>query len=269
MSRFIDMLKQAIEGKAQRIGFGAALVQVKRRPLLLMAKLDGLNSQLASDVANRGADAVVLPIRSAEERRADANVCCTGDLDAVKAALGDTPWGALSPSFSSEDVEKLKELGCDFVVFEAEKTPSALLEETIGKVLVVTPAISDVMARMVDQLPVDAVLLKDYASTEPYVTVQQLMDFRRIMSLSRKPLIISVAEDYDTTGLRNLRDAGIGGIIFRVIDADSAERLKSLHEAIQALPASRKRTVEREAPVLPQVGAGPAAFEEEEEEEEE
>ena len=136
----------------------------------------------AALAARGGADAVLIPL-SNTEKEAQA-------LSQSLEALGGLPWGATVEELSAEELGRLKEKGCDFVVFSSARAAAAvLLEEEMGKVLEVETSLPDSQAAALDPLPIDALLVRAGAAS---LTVQGVMELQSLADLTGKPLLYVV-----------------------------------------------------------------------------
>jgi len=113
-----------------------------------------------------------------------------------------------------EEVEKSIKSGVDFVILPAngEVLPS---DKKLGKILQIESAISDVLLRTVNELPVDAVLISEDKENGRGLTWIRLMLIHRFSSLLNKPLLIEVLPDICETDLQQIWEAGISGLLFR------------------------------------------------------
>jgi hypothetical protein len=239
MSRFIDKLKQALEG-GPPMGFRAVAVPSKPR-MLLVAALAQADSGRLADIA--GADAGLLAI---------ADLATGAEaIEQVSQAVPDIPWGGWLKEAGREGVG---ELGADFVVFTAEAPLFA--EEKTGKVLEVEPSLEPALLKTVDDLPLDAVLI---AAEKERLTWGDLMLFQRCASILNKPLLVAVPQEVTASELGTLWEAGVRGV---VIKAGTEGKIAEIRQMLEKLPPSaggRKKA----GPLLPRMG-GETEVEEEE-----
>jgi len=165
MSKFVEKLERVSREEAPPMGFAAAAKRTKAPPFLLIALLGQAVSGEMDQAAKEGADAILLTaIPTADQ------------LAQIKEEMGQVTWG-LWLNEGGLDLKGLFEAGCDFLVFGADETPSSvLLEEELGRAMVADASQSDSALRAIDQIPVDAVLVKEkvWPGDKP-LTVAQIM----------------------------------------------------------------------------------------------
>jgi len=186
-------------------------------------------------------------------------------LARIVGSLADVPWGVSLEQVSAEDLPLLKEMGCDFLVFDAARAPLKLLREPeMAKIVKVEPSVADGLARAIAQSPIDAVLIG--AGGEFSLSVQRLMVCQHLINLVRKPALTLAPMAMSGEDLEELWETGIAGVVVN-LERGVGEELPKLRQAIDGLPTSRRRT-ERPEVLLPYVGEGELTAPEEDEEEE-
>lgn len=250
MSKLLDKLNRVSRGPAQPLGFRTAASRPKSPSMALIAVLSPGDTHAAT-AARKSADAVLL--KGAE---------CQ-----IVASLGEVPWGATLDEATDPDyIGALKGMGCDFLVFDAAKSPPALLrEEAMGKIVEITTSLADGLIRAIEQLPIDAVLI----GGDSKLSVQRLMVCRHLANLVRKPLVVLAPLSMSKEDLEELREVGMAGVVVRV-EGLAEEELSRLRQTIDALPPSSRRRRGRVEALLPYPREeGMTRVEEEVEEEEE
>jgi hypothetical protein len=183
----------------------------------------------------------------------------------ITTSFGELPWGVSIVETTEEQLARLKATGCDFLVFDAEKSPLILLREgDMGRILKFGPSLPDGLIRTTAQLPIDAVLIGDDTS----LTVQRLMVCQHLANLVHKPLLTTTPIGIPGEALKELWETGLVGVVVEVA-GDTKEGLSGLRHAIDALPLSRRRRREKAEVMLPYLGEEAITDMEEEEEEEE
>jgi len=227
LSKLLDKLNQVSRGSAQPIGFRTASTPKSPRMVLIAALGEGDSS--AAAVAKESADAVLLK----------------GAVSQIAASLGDVPWGVCLSEATEKDLSQLKGMGCDFLVFDTAKAPLTLLkEEGLGKIAEIEPSLADGLIRAIEQLPIDAVLIGGELS----LSVHRLMVCQHLANLVRKPLIALSPPGMSEEDLKGLWEAGMAGVM---VEGGAKEELSGLRQAIDALPASRRKGKERAEALLP------------------
>src|SRR4030042_4612433 len=152
MSKLLEKLERISEGSGQPIGFGAAVNRTKISPMLIIASVPAVNTQLTGVADKEGIDAILI---TADNLAKDKKVLAK--IDNTKIGV---PWGVAMDAVTLEDIEQLIGMGCAFVIFGPAQTPAAVLnEDKIGKVLKIDPTLTDSMLRALSRLSVDAVVL--------------------------------------------------------------------------------------------------------------
>ena len=261
MSKLLDKLERISEGRAQPLGFGAAVTRGKSLPMVIVASVPLGNAKLADIAAKAGADALLMTIKHQEKM--------DKALAKLSSAETDIPWGVSLNAVTKDEVEQLIEMGCDFVVFAPDKTPAAVLgEERIGKVLQIDSSLSDSLAKAINRLSIDAVLLGPVSEDESPLTVHQLMIYERLAAGAGKHLLAAMPPGSPIDDIESLWGLGVRGVVVDLAVKDPEQRLSQVKEEIEKLPTTRKKTGERISASLPLSREGPVATPPEEEEEE-
>lgn len=244
MSKLLQKLERISEGRAQPLGFGAAVARGKSLPMVIVASVPVGDARLAAIAAKAGADAVLMTIEH-EEKMDEA-------LAKLSSAKTDIPWGVSLNAVTKEEVEQLIGMDCDFVIFAPDKTPAAVLgAEKIGKVLQIDPSLSDSLAKAINRLSIDAVLLGPVSEDESPLTVHQLMVYERLAAGAGKHLLAAIPPGLPTDDIESLWGLGVRGVVVDLRVKDPEQRLSQVKEAIQKLPTTRKKPGEKISASLP------------------
>jgi hypothetical protein len=170
---------------------------------------------------------------------------------------------------TKENIGQLVELGCDFVVFDPIKTPAVvLIEEKIGKVLRIDTSLPENLAKAINRLQVDAVLLNPDMGEETTFTVHHLMILERLAGSTGKHVLTTMSPGLSSGDIEILWELGVRGVIVDMTVEQPEQRLSQIKEAIQRLPSTRKKSREKFRATLPgSVTPAKAAPEEDETEE--
>ena len=243
------MIRKAARTQALPMGFGTNASHRSTPTMLLLARVGSDHLNKAASLLGHGADLLIVE---------------TTDLSRLKGRLkevGESPVGMHMAAVDGAAAAKLREVGADFAVFDAGVSEAdVLLEEQLGFVLAISQEISDVALRVLESLPLDALVVPPLDGP---LTLQRHLELKRLSILSRTPLLVDVEPRISAAHLRVLRDAGVGGVI--VDGADAGGDLSDLRQVIDGLPPRGRRREERMEARLP--AAIPAAAEEAEEEE--
>ena len=213
-----------------------------------------LGDAKATSLAEHGADAVLISSEKLNGVR----------LEQIVDSLSEVPWGISAKEVSAEELPHLREMGCDFLVFDATKAPPALLrEEEMAKIVEIQPSMADGLARAIESMPIDAALIGAEGGLSP--TIYHLMTYQHVANLVRKPLVVSVPTYVTSEDLEELLAVGVAGVVVN-LERGLKSNLVRLRQAIGALPPSKGRKGKAE-PLLPHIGESRAIELQEEEEE--
>ena len=241
MSKFTDMLEKAGVQRPAPMGFGPASRQQTHIPqIVLVGQTTSAGLPTKAKVAKVEVDAFLVSL----EKDDDAT------LDSIAGSLEQCVWGVRLGDLSAALVDRLREKGCDFLIFEAENTEAAVLaEDETGKIITVGPDVGEETARTIGEMPLDGALFSLEKGILP-LTVGKLIDIQLVRSLVDKPLIMEAPADLGREELEALRNVGIAGLL---MDLSSPSTIAETRRAIEDLPRSRSRPARREAilPVVP------------------
>lgn len=254
MSSLLKRLERVSQGETTPVGFATAGRREKRPPMLLVAGISSAIVAATARAVNDGADALLISGDS-----------FPGDLGKLAEAAGEVPWGVWLQSLQPGDDERLQGAGCDFMILDMETAPASLLaKEDPGKVLAATPSLSDAVARAINGLPVEAILLSQQRGDEPSapLTVQRVLDCLRWKSLVPLPMLVKVSPDITGEELQSLRDAGVEAVI--VTASGRGKDISQVRALINDLKPPRKRPGRKLEPFVPFGREAPPAAAEEE-----
>jgi len=235
VSKLLDKLEQTSKGANKPLGFRAAAAKRETPRMVLVAALDDADSA-AAEAAREYADAALLTRAEGAQK--------------LVSSLGDLPWGVFLAEAAEGQLERLKKDGGDFYVFDAATAPlSFLKDEGIGRIVEISPSLTDGLIRAASQLPVDAVLI----GGDSPMSVQRLMACQHIVNLSSSPVMTRAPVGMSEDDVRELWETGVCGIVVQVAGRDR-EGLKALMQAVNALPARRRARSVRTEATLPFVG---------------
>ena len=258
MSKLLEKLERISEGSGQPLGFGPVVTRTKISQMLTIASVPAGNAQLITAATKEGADALLL---TAENLGKDSKA-----LAKMNRAKAEIPWGVSLEAVSKEDIEQLIELGCDYVIFSPARTPAAvLMEEGIGKVLRVDTSLPESLAKAINRLQVDAVLLNPVGMAEAVFTVHQLMVLERLAGSTGKYVLMTMPLGLSTSDIEILWGLGVRGLVVDMTGEQFEQRLSQVKEAIQKLPSTHKKSKEKFRATLPAAGRSSEKEEEEEE----
>ena len=258
MSKFIDKMKQLSEGIPQPIGFRRTGADTKKPKLQLLASIQGK----ASSALTASLDTV-----DAGLIRPGEGVAVTGTVKKLSDTVA-APWGVRIKGEEDNDFASLIEAGADFIVFPSTAPLAGLLSKSVGRVIEVGVAAGDTMLRTLGDAPVDAVIITRDKPEDTMVTWEDLMAYRRITGIVKKPVIAPVPSVITREELQELWESGIDAVIVEVSGSGGPETLKRLRENIDQLEYPKAKQNEKGLAIAPRVQF-PSRQEHEEEEEEE
>ncbi len=244
MSKLLEKLERISNDSGQPMGFGAVVSRTKTSPMLTIASVPTGNAQLISIAAKEGADALLLTVENLEK---DSKT-----LAKMNRAKAEIPWGVFLEKVSKEDIGQLIELGCDFVVFDPAQTQAAvLMEEKLGKVLRIDTSLPENLAKSINRLQVDAVLLNPVGGGETAFTIHQLMVLERLAGSTGKYVLMTMPLGLSTSDIEILWGLGARGLVVDMTLEQPEQRLSQVKEAIRQLPATHKKSREKFRATLP------------------
>jgi len=259
MSKFIDKLNQVMKAVSQPVGFRTAQSVSPKTKMLVVAGLVQTNIDgLADYVA--GADAGLLQMSGLS----------SGDksLQKISQVVPDIPWGVWLRDIDRRGIKQIVKASSDFVIFSAANTSLAILQgDEVGKIVQVEASISEGLLRVVDDLPVDAVLIDSEREEQDFLTWQDLMIIRHFTALLTKPLLVCIPSDVTASELKALGEAGVSGVVVGVEVGQPAERINELRQIIDKLTFAVRRRQRKPGALLTYISGETSVVTEEEEEE--
>lgn len=216
MSKLSEAIKRTTRAEAPQIGFAPA--QSKPRATMLLAALVAPDAQ-----PPEGADIVLV------QGAAKAPTANGARQQPLRGAWLD----------SAADAARAHQGGFDFIVFNADEAPAAvLLEEDAGLVMQAPDELPDSLVQALQWLPLDALLVR----WEGALTVRRQLELQRVSGFSRKPLFLFVANEPSARELEALREAGVVGLVVDLTQTGGEKRLAALRTTIDGLRPRPKRS---------------------------
>ena len=210
--------------------------------MLLIAALPQSNASVVAQLAKAKVDAVL--IHSHDLGRE------LQTIQKMVSRVGDTPWGVWLEAMTEDEIEGLRKMGSDFLIFVASEAPAALLQDEIGKVMKITLPCEEGLIRTIDQLSIDAVLL-DLRGEGENLTISQLMNCQWLADSISKPLLVAIKQRLGDKEMRALREVGVKGVVMEVEEKPQPELMR-LRQVIATLPTAPRKSGEIRA-VLPRL----------------
>lgn len=210
MSKISDRLSSLGQSAPVRLGFGQ-LREKKRSPVILTV---GSNNSGARNGA--ATDLVIVRARK-------------GGKPSTAAPESAEIWGAALSDCTLDDLDALKEAGCDFILIEEDSAPATVLrDDGMGRGLVLPADLTERRARALEDLPLDFVLVRSARPSWP-LSLAALLPIQDIVSSLSKHLFLEIDDLPGKEDLPILRDMPISGLVFDpgAFDADRIEELKA------------------------------------------
>jgi hypothetical protein len=257
MSKLVDKIKRASTKTVAPMGFKKASTEAEVPPVLLIANLSGATQKQAKDLVDAGIDAVLMDLNDEEGQ----------DLAKFQKNIGDLPFGfRLSESFEN-DMDKLIERGCDFVIFGMNVDINIVDKEKIAKVIMVDKSLTPAMIKAIGDLNMDIdCVMPD--GEKKNIDMELLLISHLYKDILNKPLLVSLERTPSKSELGELRAAGVRGLILPA--KMNVAAVREIQKLISELPRTPKKKAASERPLIPSLSfAAPAQKEEVEQEEEE
>ena len=244
MSKFVDALSKIGEQSVTPLGFNPASGPAKSRAAMVLAgqiTLKQLGDRPA--LGESKVDALLVSLEAWDGAA----------LDSIQGRLSERLWGVRVEAAGLGQVRLLKEKGCDFVIFDAAQTEAGVLEEEdIGKIMTVAPDLDEDVARAINELPIDVVMLVSDPDLLP-LTVSKLIGIEQVRGMVDKPFVMAVPDGLAAKDLEILRNVGISGLVVATSSLKEIDRTK---KAIDGLPRPKGRATRARAAV-PRIGPEP------------
>lgn len=260
MSRFIDKLTKVNRAASQPMGFRAARADRKEPKILLIASVKVDNARQIGDYVT-GADAVWL--RSGKARLS------VKVIQPIIESMPDIPGGISLEDTDTGNTKALIKAGCDFLVFTGNSPIKAMPaeDEDIGKILQVEPTLEDSMIRVINSLPVDAVLTGDSDKARAPLAWGDLMSLQRLGLLLTKPLLVTVSSGISPSELKAIWEADVDSVVIEA-DPGQPDLFKGIRKTIIELPPRTTKKHGKSEALLPYSGSATSTVAPDEEEEE-
>jgi hypothetical protein len=235
MSRFADKLRNALQVTPPAMGFFRKAVQGSKPRMLLVAQLASEDAENNPDIL-KDTDAVLLVCTKALAAKT---------LKVLVKASGDASLGVW---FTGKTQLKTME-GVDYIVFGSEHTPLSNGDVVKnGNVLIVPMDLSDSLARTLNDLPVESVLVN--TSMARSLTWMDLMCLSRLGDLIAKPLLVQVPVTVSDKEISMLWNAGVDALVVPVT-SENQNIFKELRTTIDGLPLTAKRKWMKARAIVP------------------
>lgn len=254
MSKLIDKLNSLNKTVLPAMGFRRAAAEEKLMQMLVLADVSGKAEDEIKEIAGSGIAGCIVDTAGVSASTLSRYLKYTNGMSAGLALLG----SKAASSF------KLISDSIDFIVFDINLPVAAFEGRDVGnagKILYVDAGIEADLLRSVHRIypGIDAVMIN---MRLPSLTLENMMACRRVSDFSGQHAVAMVNKILSSIELIALRDAGVKAL---VLPQDSSiDDLRSMMDAVLALPKPEKKKDNKTVALLPKLGLAPAPKEEEE-----
>jgi len=256
MSKLVDKLKKASAKTIAPMGFKKPSSEEEIPAMLIIANLSGATLKQAKDLVDSGVDAILLDLNDEEGQ----------ELAKFQKTIGSLPFGFQILDSFQNNMDRLIEKGCDFVVFGTAVDINVVEREQLGKVLIIDRSLTPGMVKAIGDLNMDIDCILPDAQKKT-IDMELLLTGHLYKDILNKPLLVSVDITPSKSELGELNAAGVRGIILSSKTTPAAVR--DLQKLISELPKSPKKKSSAERPLIPSLSFAATAERHEEEQEEE
>ena len=236
MNKFSERLANLGQTSPARLGFGRANQRDKTPVMLVIVESPGLDA-VGSDVA----DAVLL----------------TTPLDGPEREENGL-WGAPATLAADEGLDKLKDKGCQFIIFDSDDQSAVLLnDEDVSMGLVIPAGATDARIRAVEDGPFEFLVYRPAELKFP-LTLGSVLGLQEVVSAYSKHIVLALDAVPASDDLEVLKHLPVSALL---VDSElfPVQKLKELRESIGKLePRKQKRG---RIPLVPAQGLDDAAVE--------
>ena len=228
MSKLLDIISRLGQQAAQPIGFEALAGRVEATPAM------ALICRASASTCDRDLDAVGRELVDA----------VAFDPDEARFALeagrfDDLIWGIVYRSMEDEVLESLVSAGCDFLFFEIDNAPAAIVSQPdVSLIAALEEPVSWKTAAALRSLGVDGSWNVSGEVRLAGLEFEDLINVSKIGASTGGITLIHADGGSSIAGLTALRDAGVDGL---VTSLSRHERVIELAEAIRQLPPRTPR----------------------------
>ena len=246
MSKFADKLKRVFRNTNQAIGFRKPSADEQTPSILIMVDIGSATLKKIKELSTAEPDAFLID-------------GIEGDAAKISKATGNIPLGIV---FKEGINIPAGNTAYDFVIFGLKAGADLPVDESKGKLLVITESMAPGMIKAINDLDisVDGVLIDFNGSP---VDIQFILTCHLFNDLLNKPLLVRIYKsDINDSEIKALNAAGVQGLW---LPGDiSVTGIKKIKRAIKSLPVNPRKS-KRETVLIPGLGSAPKEPEEMEE----
>ena len=224
------------------MGFGASpRNDPPARSMLIIGETTVTKLSRLSKANKSKLDALLIKIKPGDEDKISSK---TKSLDGII-------WGASASKFDN-NIDKLKQAGCDFIVFDSNLTLASVINDPdLAKFLNVSEDITDSSASAIHELPIDGTVFSPKSSSP--LTVDDIIHIQKIGGMLGKIFVIEIDETINLDDVEAIRETGT-----HILKLDaSGSYVGELAQYLDNLPTKRDRR-KNKTDIIPQIPAGPS-----------
>jgi hypothetical protein len=180
-----------------------------------------------------------------------------GDATPVED-LKDQIWGVSIGDIDFDGLDRLKEMGCDFIVPSSDDHSAAILrDDDMARGYEVDTALTESVARALEFLPVDFLFLTPPKSLWP-LKLSNLIELESTVGLVGSHFVLKVDKPPSAQDLEIVRNLPVDALLIDLTSTSNGD-LKKYRECIDALPPRKIRggAGDHSDATMPQTGVAP------------
>ena len=212
--------------------------------MLLIAETTDSESESHLRQASAFVDAFVLKVG------AGGPVPPTGTLDALKGST----WGVGGCIGAPDDLDALKDAGCDFILVAGDDAPGTVLrDDGMARGFTIQPGLSEERARAVEDLPFEFLVVEVGEESWP-ITLAVLMRLQGTVSMVSKHILLRVSQLPPADNLALLRDMPVSGLLVDMSAVDEAALAEGRKALDDLEPRRPRQPLEQTSALVPPPG---------------
>jgi len=223
MSKFVEKIKHVASNTSAPIGFIRPASGSNTPAILLIQDITSSLIKKGKEIMVSDLDAIIIKIDALDASAFEKLVKNHADL----------PVGVLLDTGIYQDLTSFMEAGCDFVLFDLDTLVNSVSQETLGKILRISKALTPGLIKAINDLnlSIDSVLIENQKSE---INVDLLLSCHLFLDILNKPLIINVKKILTTIELSELHTAGVRVLL---LSAEvSTKEIGELRRNINSMP---------------------------------
>ena len=176
---------------------------------------------------------------------ADCLVPPSSTLDALEGKT----WGVGGCCATPEELDALKDAGCDFIIVADDDAPGTILrDDGMARGFTIRPGLSDERARALDDLPFEFLVMEPGEESWP-ISMAGLLRLQGAVSMVSKHILLEVSHLPPADSLALLRDMPVSGLLVDLSVVDRAA-LEEERKAVDDLEPRKPRQPPDQTPTL-------------------